>query len=201
MVLISKRTSVARIIAVTGLPCTGKSTLADQLQQYLAWPLLAKDTIKESLFDSLGWNDRAWSRRLSDASYELMFAWLTQVIRSGGDVIVEANFRFPQHAQRFAALRDLGAVRLFQIVCVTEGELLKARYLERACSGNRHPGHLDFDTYTELAPQLAIGRTAATRLPTAEWTMEWDTTYPDAAVEPLLNRLHAALQASDGISD
>jgi predicted kinase len=184
----------ATIIAISGLPCTGKSTLAAQLQQQFAWPVLAKDAIKESLFDSLGWSDRAWSRRLSDASYELLFSLLAQVVSVRGRAIVEANFRFPEHTQRFAALYEIGELQLLQIVCTTDGQLLQQRYLQRARSGKRHPGHVDLDAYAELAPQLALATPAATKLPQVALTIEWDTTQPDRDVAPLLKRLQTALK-------
>lgn len=181
----------AAIIAVTGLPCTGKSTLAAHLQQHFMWPLFAKDVIKETLFDTLGWSDRAWSRRLSDVSYELLFKLLAQAVCSRTSVIVEANFR-REHAQRFASLRDIGAVRLVQIVCTTDGALLQRRFIERARNGDRHPGHLDELAYTELAPQLAIGSDQVT-LGDTKMVIEWDTTQVNADVAPLIEKLRIPL--------
>jgi predicted kinase len=55
------------LLVVTGAPATGKSTIATRLATTLGWPLLAKDDLKEALFDVLGTGDRQWSRRLSDA--------------------------------------------------------------------------------------------------------------------------------------
>jgi predicted kinase len=49
-------------------------TLASALARHHALPLICKDTIKEPLFDVIGAADRADSRRLSDASFAVMFA-------------------------------------------------------------------------------------------------------------------------------
>lgn len=57
------------LILVTGLPGTGKSTLARVLARHFAVPLIGKDAIKEPLFDVIGALDRHDSRRLSDASF------------------------------------------------------------------------------------------------------------------------------------
>jgi len=179
------------IIAVTGLPCTGKSTLAERLRQHLMWPAFSKDAIKETLFDTLGWSDRAWSRRLSDASYELLFNLLRQIVSSRNHAIAEGNFR-TEHAARFGALRTLGNMRLVQIVCAAEGELLKRRFLERARSGTRHPGHVDEQTYRELEPQLALG-TDVLRLDVADAVIEWNATQLDADIAPLLKRIERAM--------
>lgn len=176
---------LATVVAVTGLPCTGKSTLAARLQRELVWPLLAKDAIKETLFDTLGWSDRAWSRRVSDASYELLFALLKQTVQARTNVIIEANFR-AEHAARFGELP--GSLRLVQILCVADGELLQQRFMARARDGTRHPGHVDEQAYAELAPQLARGMDAL-RLPNASLAIEWDTTQPQPDIAPLLARL------------
>ena len=90
---------------ISGLPGTGKSTLARLLAQRYALPLICKDTIKEPLFDVIGAADRAASRRLSDASFAAMFALARDCLRAGSDLILEGNFRPGEHeAALIAAL-------------------------------------------------------------------------------------------------
>jgi predicted kinase len=90
---------------ISGLPGTGKSTLARLLAQRYALPLICKDTIKEPLFDVIGAADRAASRRLSDASFAAMFALARDCLRAGSDLILEGNFRPGDHeAALIAAL-------------------------------------------------------------------------------------------------
>lgn len=85
------------LILITGLPGTGKSTLARSLARHLALPLICKDTIKEPLLDLLGAADRSQSRRLSDASFAVMFALARDCLLAGTDVILEGNFRPGEH--------------------------------------------------------------------------------------------------------
>jgi hypothetical protein len=47
----------SRLIVVTGMPGTGKSTFARQLAARLAVSLLSKDLVKECLFEALGSGD------------------------------------------------------------------------------------------------------------------------------------------------
>ena len=65
------------IVIVTGKPASGKSTLAKRLSQELHMPLVGKDSIREQLFDRLGWKDRQWAQELGKASIDMMFyfAW------------------------------------------------------------------------------------------------------------------------------
>jgi predicted kinase len=95
------------LILITGLPGTGKSTLAHSLARHLAVPLICKDTIKEPLLDLLGAADRAESRRLSDASFAVVFALARDCLLVGTDVILEGNFRPGEHeAPLFASIRE-----------------------------------------------------------------------------------------------
>jgi len=83
---------VAEVVVVSGAPGAGKSTLAAPLARALGFPLLAKDVIKESLFDSLGQLDAdplASSWRLGGAAMELLW----RPAEECPSVVIEANFR------------------------------------------------------------------------------------------------------------
>ncbi len=45
-------------ILVTGIPAAGKSTMAETLAENLKLPVISKDTIKELLFDCVGFRSR-----------------------------------------------------------------------------------------------------------------------------------------------
>ena len=46
-------------ILVAGMPASGKSTIAVRISESLGIPMLSKDSIKEVLFDDLGFHSRA----------------------------------------------------------------------------------------------------------------------------------------------
>ncbi len=141
------------VIVVNGLPATGKTTLARRLATDLHLPLLAKDAIKETLFETLGWSDRAWSRRLGAATMALLFALLEEQLRAGQPCIVECNFYPDRDTGRFLDLAQIYHFTLFQILCVADGPTLYTRYCQRARSADRHPGHvetLNLDEHREL---------------------------------------------------
>lgn len=132
-----------RLLLVTGLPATGKSTLARLLARRWGVPLLAKDRIKEPLIDALGASDAAASRRLSDASFAVLFALACELLTAGASLVLEGNFRPLEHA---VPLRDLliehGAV-CAQIRCRTDEAERLRRLAARASDPSRHPGHRD----------------------------------------------------------
>ena len=167
----------ARLILVSGLPGTGKSTLARMLAQRYTLPLICKDTIKEPLFDVIGAPDRAASRRLSDASFAAMFAIARDCLRAGADLILEGNFRPGEHetaviaalpaVDPLTALLTGGATEIAvpppsaprptpiaQIVCSASEAVRIARLKARATDLSRHPGHHDASLVQDPAPTL-----------------------------------------------
>jgi predicted kinase len=141
------------LIVISGLPCSGKSKLAERLQAELCWPLLCKDNFKELLFDHFGYSDRAWSRRVSAAAYALLFSQAEQLLSSNLSCVLEGNFRWAEHQARFERLQALGAT-ILQVHCCAEPDVLLERFRLRAVSGSRHPGHVDLESMREIENEM-----------------------------------------------
>ncbi|HDQ73427.1 MAG TPA: hypothetical protein ENN19_15235 [Chloroflexi bacterium] len=146
------------VIVVTGPPCTGKTTLARQIAERFSLPMMGKDMYKECLFDVLGWEDRAWSKKLGQASIALLFQFLEVQLKAGCSCVVESNFKTELATPDFLALQARYDFTPLQIQCVTEGHVLFERFKRRTEAGQRHPGHCDHTTYDELQERLLRGR-------------------------------------------
>jgi 2-succinyl-6-hydroxy-2,4-cyclohexadiene-1-carboxylate synthase len=146
------------LIIVSGPPGVGKTVLSRRLAAELNLPILSKDSIKERLFDSLGWKDREWSKKLGFATYELLFYCLETHLQGGHNLILESNFNSEVVSPRFQALKRHYNFETFQIMCYADGPTLLERFKRRWEAGKRHPGHVDHETYTTLEPQLLKGR-------------------------------------------
>jgi predicted kinase len=124
------------VVVVHGPPAAGKTTIAREIARSLRVPLIAKDSIKEALFDGLGTGDLEWSQRLGSPTFLVMQALLEESVAAGASVVAEANFvRGSEVETRLAAL----PARFIQVHCSAPLELLLERYRKR----ERHPGHVD----------------------------------------------------------
>ncbi len=162
----------SRVVVVNGLPGVGKTSLASKIASQLGWPLLTKDMIKESLFDSIGWGDRPWSRKLSAASMDLLFLWLQREALAGRDVVIEGNFDSSRDTQRFLRAVQQTPTQWVQVLVVCDGEVLLARHRARGLSGKRHPGHHEGALLNELHATLMEGRITPLDLPGACLTVD-----------------------------
>ena len=146
------------LIIVSGPPSTGKTTLAQAISQKFNLPLIAKDTLKELLFDTIGWQDRAWSKRLGSASFALIHYFLDTFMVTQQPLIVEGNFK-----PEFESVEMISRLHKFnysaiQIMCSCDGKILFERFKKRSESGERHPGHCDTGNYDELKDGLLKGK-------------------------------------------
>jgi predicted kinase len=154
------------LVVVTGAPGAGKTTLARALSAELQLPLLAKDDVKEALFDSLGADGPERSNELGGASFEVLFRVAARCLESGVSCIVEGNFSWPE------PFRALPAARIVQLLCSVPTDVAVERYANR----ERHPGHVDRVRAGEVEARIEAGEWQALDIGGA--LIEVDTNLP-----------------------
>ena len=128
------------VLIVGGAPGTGKTTLARKLAPALGLPLIARDDLKESLFETLGWSTVEWSQQLGRATYELVYLLIERLLEAQCSLLVETPFDPDWANPRFQALRARHPFQPAQVILSTPAELLRQRYARRVDNGERHPG-------------------------------------------------------------
>jgi predicted kinase len=184
------------LVIVSGLPASGKTTLARRLAGDLLLPLLRRDEIKERLFDRLGWSDREWSRKLGSASWELLYWAIEAQLAARRPCIAESNFHPEHDRRRLNDLRERFAFEPIEIHCHASGSTLVERYLARVADGSRHTGHVDHLTIDEQRHQLL----AATPEPLALGgaTLMVDTNDPSSIdYDSLVNEVRSMLTEAE----
>lgn len=145
-----------RLILVSGMPATGKTTLAELVADALRWPLFTKDRFKELLFDTGAYDaptfDRAQSRMIGTQAVAMLRSVADILLGSGVNVVVESNFLPGLAARDVSRIRRDAQVR--QIYCTTAPALFLSRYEARADLGSRHPVHLDAEALPELVARV-----------------------------------------------
>lgn len=135
-------------ILVTGIPAAGKSTMAEVMSERLKLPVISKDTMKELLFDNVGFQSRAEKVNLGIASMEIMYYVAGQLMKIGQPFILENNFEYSSEY----GIRNLLAKYQYSALTITltgDYKVIYQRFLERESSPDRHRGHVVNNCYPE----------------------------------------------------
>ena len=130
--------AAARFVVVSGLPGSGKTTLARRLAAALDLPLLDKDDLLEALFASEGVGDAAWRRRLSRRSDDELEQ---RAMASRGAVLVSFWHQPGMPVDSGTPTGWLSRLPgpVVHVRCDCPPRLAAQRFVSR----QRHPGHLD----------------------------------------------------------
>jgi predicted kinase len=138
-------------VVISGLAASGKTTVAEPLAQALDIPLISKDTIKEALFEAVGFGDWELSKSLSRAADSAMVR-LAQDL----DAAVLDNFWYSETVNDLLAPLSGSIVEVF---CRCDPAVALKRFEARA----RHPGH--GDAQRDAGPMRASFFARAHKLP------------------------------------
>lgn len=135
-------------ILVAGMPASGKSTMAKALAEKWKLPVVSKDSIKELLYDNIGFQSRAEKVNLGIAGMEIMYYIAGQLMKAGQPFILENNFEYSSE-RGIKTLLEKYQYSALTITLTGDIKVLYQRFLERDISPDRHRGHVVNDCYPE----------------------------------------------------
>lgn len=147
-----------KLLLITGDLATGKSTFAAILSARYNCPALCKDKIKEILADTVGFTNREENLRLSRATMEIMIHCFSRMALSGGDIILEANFRQTE-MDSLSKIAEENGYEMLTLQLRADVDILYARFINRIENENRHPAHISgFDSYEGFCSYILKAR-------------------------------------------
>jgi len=133
---------------MAGMPASGKSTMAKAIAKKWKLPVISKDSIKEFLFDNIGFQSRAEKVSLGIASMEIMYYVAEQLMNAGQPFILENNFEYSSE-QRIKTLLEKYQYSALTITLTGDYKEIYRRFRERDISPDRHRGHVVNDCFPE----------------------------------------------------
>jgi len=130
------------LMIIAGYLAAGKTTFGLNLSRELNIPFFSKDLLKNTMDKSLPIHDRAESKRLSAAAFDVMAFAAEELMAAGMPLILEANFRMGENHNHLKegdvlkALAERYGYRMLTYLFLGDPQVLYQRLIER----DRRPG-------------------------------------------------------------
>jgi len=139
-------------VIVSGLPASGKTSVAEPLASALGLRLISKDAIKQALFEAVGWGDWNWSKTVSRAADAAMVRLARDL-----DGAVLDNFWYRETANELLAALPRPMVEVF---CRCPPEVAYERFRQKLPLGTLGPV-IEVDTQRPVAIDAVAARVEA----------------------------------------
>lgn len=127
----------AKLVALAGPPCSGKSSIAEAIQKKFDLHWLQLDLILRQLMPN-----SQHGRADRDVAYKAMHLTAEELLRGGRSVLLDATYSAGEHRSTVEALVTALAVPLYLIECQVSPDVATRRFADR-------PPHLARDLTEE----------------------------------------------------
>jgi predicted kinase len=139
------------LILIAGMPGVGKTRLANYLSDKLQIALIAKDKIREIIWDKVHFDpvNRTESRKYTALSYDLAFHFCEMIMKTNQPIIFESNFSKYSGDILRPMVQKYG-YKVINILLNGDPEVIRLRITEREKSGERHPGLIMDGSFNDI---------------------------------------------------
>lgn len=127
-----------RLIIVSGLPCTGKTTIARSIAKHLQLPMVNADTYRMFLFDEFDTPSGREKQEVENASVPFLFELVEVQLATQRSCVVETPRQSEEETRRFRSMAERYGVEFVQIHCVADSAILFERFRRRSETGETH---------------------------------------------------------------
>ena len=129
------------IIAIAGIPASGKTVYGRHLAEKMNIPFISKDAIKEKLHDVLKFDNTARenSQLYGAASYSVFYHITECLMKTKISFILESNFH-PMSVEKLSKLTEEYGYNAVTVLFDADIQVLHKRFVERDLTEERHPG-------------------------------------------------------------
>ncbi|WP_456474754.1 AAA family ATPase [Candidatus Pyrohabitans sp.] len=136
------------LVLITGLPGTGKSTIAMHLARRLRATVLRTDVIRKQLFP-----EPKYTEEEKELVYKVTFMIAEYLLRAGKNVILDGTFYRRSLRERVYRLARAARTKLIIVECSAPEFVVRQRMEARAKKKNL-PTDADFDVYLKIRSQF-----------------------------------------------
>lgn len=126
------------LILVTGLPASGKTTIATHLAKDLGLQYVGKDQYKIEMYEKYGFSSVEEKKNLNKKTEEIMYSRLYSLLQNGYNVVFD-KWICKDYSRIDVIAKELG-VEVVVIYLNCKVDIAVSRYNNRIDSGERHIG-------------------------------------------------------------
>ncbi|HPN96769.1 MAG TPA: AAA family ATPase [Candidatus Moranbacteria bacterium] len=174
------------LLLVSGIPASGKTTVAERISKELNCPIFIADRLKEIISEKIsGREDPVLFDKVARASYDILYYAVEEVLKTGTTCVAEAFFLASAAEPQIERLKKKYNCKLIQIYLRCDFEVATKRYSDRLERGERHQCHA-----IDMPKNIDGERTNQSRLKCCDYTIEVDTTnFKNVNYEEILSKI------------
>ncbi|MGN6265281.1 MAG: AAA family ATPase [Ginsengibacter sp.] len=117
------------LLVITGMPASGKTTLAHLVAEKTHCPLLSRDELKEGYINTMGIPHAQLNDTTARHIYDTFFAAIELLLSQKISLVIEAAFQHKLWKPKLSSLQSIADIKI--LICTTKPEIAVSRFEKR----------------------------------------------------------------------